>query len=175
MRTLFVLSLLLCSLTLLSCAPPEPNVAEVRKAIEEMTAQMAEDMKAGVVDTTLARYTDDAISLPNFGPAARGKAEILASYKKMMEMDVKMLEVDFTVTDVEVGGKYAYEIGTYDMTISMMGMPPAPEKGKYLTVWERGTDGTWRIKVETWNTDMPPAMPDTDDDEDEDDKDEDQD
>ncbi|MGB2960627.1 MAG: DUF4440 domain-containing protein [Bacteroidota bacterium] len=173
MRSLFVMSLLLCSLLLVSCAPPGPDVAEVRKTIEQMTDQMEQEMLTGVFDTTLARYTDDAISMPNFGLIARGKAEILASWKKMMEMDMKMTEVEFTVTDVDVSGKYAYEIGTYDMTYSVMGMPPMPDKGKYLTVWELGADGTWRIKVETYNTDTPLPMPEMEDEEDEDEEDED--
>jgi ketosteroid isomerase-like protein len=132
---------------------------------------MAADMKAGVFDTTLARYTDDAISMPNFGPMVRGKAEISAWHKQMHEMEMEMMEVNFTVTDVEVGGKYAYEIGTYDMTYSVMGMPPQPDKGKYLTVWELGADGSWRIKAETWNTSMEPPMPGMDDDEDDEDDD----
>ncbi|MCK5571190.1 MAG: DUF4440 domain-containing protein [Bacteroidetes bacterium] len=168
MKSLFVASLLLCCLLIVSCGPPAPDVAEVRKTIEGMTEQMEKELLSEEFDSTLARYTDDAISMPNFGPISRGKAEILALYRQMRGMEMKVHEAEFTVTDVEVGGNYAYEIGTYDMTFSMMGMPPMPDKGKYVTIWELQEDGTWKIKVETWNTDMQPPIPGMEDDEDED-------
>jgi ketosteroid isomerase-like protein len=28
-------------------------------------------------------------------------------------------------------------------------MTPAP--GNYLVVWKKGSDGVWRLKVDTWN------------------------
>lgn len=43
--------------------------------------------------------------------------------------------------------------------MEMMGMQPMTGGGKYFTRYERGADGRWRIRVETWNTSMPPPMP----------------
>jgi ketosteroid isomerase-like protein len=43
--------------------------------------------------------------------------------------------------------------------MEMMGMQPMTGGGKYPTRYERGADGRWRIRVETWNTSMPPPMP----------------
>ena len=33
------------------------------------------------------------------------------------------------------------------------------DQGKYLTVYERSAAGALKIKVETWNTDVMPPMP----------------
>jgi len=37
---------------------------------------------------------------------------------------------------------------------------PAPmeDHGKYLTIWEKQKDGSLKVKVETWNSDVNPAM-----------------
>jgi len=156
MRIPFVL---IAVVFLASCAPPAPDVDAIRKSIESMTEAMEGEMEAGTFDTTMARYTDDAISMPNFGPMLKGKEAIKGYYNQMQGMGMTMKDVDFTVTDVQVGGPYAYEVGTYKMTIVMPGMIEMPDEGKYLTVWERGADGSWKIKIETWNTDTQPPMP----------------
>jgi len=153
-----LLSLLACAL-LVSCTPPPPDVAEVRKSIEALTDKAEKDMMAGTMDSTMANYTDDAVSMPNNGPLLKGKKAIKEYYSQMMTMGMKFTRVEFVTTDVQVGGSYAYELGTYSMTMEMAGMPSMSDEGKYVTVYERGTDGTWRIKVETWNTNTPMPEP----------------
>ncbi len=124
------LLLLLGCVLLVSCAPPPPDVAAVRKTIEAMTAKSAKDMMAGVFDTTLANYTDDAVSMPNNEPLQKGKPAIKAYYQQMMGMGMKFSKVDFVTIDVQVGLPYAYEVGTYTMTMEMAGMPSMDGPGQ---------------------------------------------
>lgn len=159
MRFSLVLTLLTLAMLLISCAPPAPDVANIRKNIEAMTESMEEEMEAGTFDSTMSRYADDAIQMPNFGPMLRGKDAMREYYKEMQAMNMTMKDVEFTVTDVQVGLPFAYEIGTYTMTVLMPGMPEIPDEGKFLTVWEQAADGSWKIKVETWNTNNQPPMP----------------
>jgi ketosteroid isomerase-like protein len=149
----------LSTFLLCSCAPPQPDIAQVRKAIEAITEKSEKDMLNGTIDSTMSQYTEDAISMPNFEPIIRGKEGLKESYKKMAAMGVKFPKVEFTTTDVQVGGAFAYEIGTYNMVVQMPGVPDIPSSGKYLTVYERAADGSWKIKVETWNSDAMPSMP----------------
>jgi len=149
----------LCALFLVSCAPPPPDVAEVRKAIEAITEKAEKDMVNGTMDSTMSAYTDDAVSMPNYEPIMRGKAAFKESYRKMMAMGIKFPKAEFTTTDVQVGGTFAYEIGTFNMVVQIPGMPEIPSSGKYLTVYEHAADGSWKIKVETWNADAMPSMP----------------
>ena len=154
MRTALVLCV--SALVLASCAPPAPptaNLEEARKVIEGIMDKAEKDMLAGVTDTTLTNYTDDAVSMPNNGPFLRGKAAIREYYKRTMQMGFTFTNVDFVTVDVKVGGRFAYEIGTYTMTMEMAEMEPITDQGKYLMIYEYGEDGKWRIKIETWNTD----------------------
>jgi ketosteroid isomerase-like protein len=154
-----ILSLLVFGLVLFSCAPPKPDVAQVRKFIEDMNAKSSKEMVMGVWDTTLANFTDDAVSMPNFRPMSKGKKAIKEQYGQMMGMGMKFTNVDFRTIDVQVSGDYAYEIGTYTMSFEMPSMPPMTDEGKYLTVYEHAKDGSWKVKVETWNTNKEPPMP----------------
>ena len=159
MRINLLLTFCCLAVLVVSCAPPAPNVAEVRKAIETMNKEMQAEMESGIMDTMMARYVDNPISMPNFSPMLTGKAAIKDFYQQMRDMGMTMKDVNFTIVDVQVGGPYAYEVGTYKMTFVMPGMVEMPDEGKYLTVWEKAPDGSWKIKIETWNTNMPPPMP----------------
>ena len=154
-----IIPLLLLGLILVSCAPKPPDVAEVRKAIEAMTAKSEQDMVAGTWDTTLANYADDAVSMPEFMPMAKGKKAIRELYAQMMGSGMKFIKVDFVTMDLHVSGEYAYEIGTYTMTFEMPPMGQMSDAGKYVTVYQQAKDGSWKVKVETWNSDKAPAAP----------------
>ena len=145
-------------LLLASCSAPPADVAKIRKEVEGLGEKSSKDMMAGIYDTTLSQYADDAVSMPNNGPLLRGKPAIKAYFTQMMN-GLKFSSVNFTTTDVFAGGPYIYEIGTYAMTMTIPSMPEMSDKGKYITVYERGKDGKLKIKAETWNTDTMPPMP----------------
>lgn len=154
-----MLPVLLCALVLCSCVPAKQDVAQVRKTIEAMTQKSAKDMLAGVTDTTLSQYTDDAVSMPNNGPLLRGKKAMKEYYGAMLTMGVKFLSVNFTTTDVIVNGPLACELGTYTMTFQIPGTGETTEVGKYMTLYEQASDGAWKIKADTWNTNVAPPAP----------------
>lgn len=154
-----VLALLTLTALLIASCSQEPDHAKVKGEIDAFLAKSAADMMAGTMDTTMAQYADDPYSLPNNGPMLHGKAEIKDFFGKMMSMGMKFTNVKFTSVDVSAGGKYVYDIGTYDMTMEIPGMGTMTDKGKYINIYERGADGKLKIKAETWNNDTMPQMP----------------
>lgn len=159
MRSLLVITLTTLLFAACSGPTPAPDLAAVKAEVEALVAKAAADMVAGTMDTTMSQYTDDAISLPEYGPLLRGKEAIKAHFTQMMGMGMTFTDVKFTTVEVSAAGPYVYEVGTYAMTVNMPNMGAMPDNGKYLTVYERGADGKLRIKVETWNTDKMPEMP----------------
>jgi ketosteroid isomerase-like protein len=156
MRALVVL--LFTALLLASCSQA-PDNAKIKSEVEALLAKAAAEMTAGTMDTTMAQYADDPWSLPNNGPMLHGKAAIKEYYGKMMQMGIKFSAVKFTNAEVSAAGKYVHDIGTYEMTMEMPAMGSMTDKGKYITIYERGADGKLKIKYETWNTDTMPPMP----------------
>jgi uncharacterized protein (TIGR02246 family) len=132
---------------------------KVRETIEKNNKKLVEGMLAGDAEQMTAFYTDDAISLPGYEPAARGISEIKKKTLEGLATGYKITAAQFETTDVIGGGNLAVEVGKWIMTITVPGNPaPMNDKGKYVTVWEKQSDDTWKIKVETWNTDSNPAM-----------------
>jgi ketosteroid isomerase-like protein len=42
-------------------------------------------------------------------------------------------------------GDIAYETGTYSMTLSDTKKKAATEKGHYVVVWQKQSDGSWKV------------------------------
>ena len=54
-------------------------------------------------------------------------------------------------------GKSAIETGTFEWTLTPKSGAAMTDKGKYLTVWKKQADGTWKIIRDINNSDLPPA------------------
>jgi len=131
--------------------------AEYKSKIEAMNKEMVKDMLAGNTAKILANYTEDAISLPSYQPIAMGLAAIKKSSEEMAKSGVKFTSFTPTIVKVIVNGNHITEIGTYKISMTTPAAPtPIEDHGKYLTVWEKQKDGSLKVKVETWNSDVDP-------------------
>lgn len=133
------------------------DTAELKKKIQAMNDKAAEMMVANDEGGMWANYTEDVISMPSYEPMLKGIEACKQSYKKMNESGMKMTAFKSVVTDVIDAGNYVVDIGTYKISMSMPGMDmPWDDHGKYMTIWEKQDDGSLKVKVETWNTDVNP-------------------
>jgi ketosteroid isomerase-like protein len=57
--------------------------------------------------------------------------------------------------DVMVSGDLAVETGTFAWTLQPKSGAEVKDKGKYLTVWKRQADGSWKIVRDIDNSDLP--------------------
>ena len=133
------------------------DTAGLKKKIQEMNDKAAEMMVKNDEAGMWANYTEDVISMPSYEPMLKGIEACKQSYKKMNEFGMKMTAFKSVVTDVIDAGNYVVDIGTYKISMSIPGMDmPWDDHGKYMTIWQKQDDGSLKIKVETWNTDVNP-------------------
>lgn len=59
--------------------------------------------------------------------------------------------------DVARSGDLGYTSGAYEMTFKDATGKPLSDKGKYVTVWKKQKDGTWKVLLDIFNTDLPPT------------------
>jgi len=157
MRTILILAV--ASLLLVSCSSPQPDMAALKKTIEEYNAASVDAMKSGNSDKVLAYYTEDAMEMAPNMAMIKGKAAIKDFQAQMAKSGMKIIDAKFTSVDIDAGGKVAYEVGTYEMTITMVNAPSMNDKGKYIAIWKLQEGGSWKVSAETWNSDMPvPSM-----------------
>ncbi len=100
-------------------------------------------------------YTDDAVVMPPNHEAVRGRANIEAFFKEMEGANITL-----TPFESAMSGSTAYEAGTYQMAITPKTGQPTTDKGKYVVILKKGSDGQWRLSHDIFNSDMPlPAPP----------------
>jgi uncharacterized protein (TIGR02246 family) len=130
--------------------------------LAEVTAigdALAAAMLANDAETMLAMYAEDAISLPNYGPRMQGSEAFRRHHEEMSAAGMKILSFSSDPTEAWAAGDHVIEIGTFEITLEMPGMPNTIEdRGKYMTVYVRNDEGALKIKAETWNTDVNPMM-----------------
>ena len=135
----------------------QQSAREYQSKIEELNKEMVSSMLEGNMEKSISMYTDDAISMPSFEPMREGKAAIRKGMEQMIGMGMKVTSFEPTIKKVIPDGNLITEIGTYKIKISMPGKDqPIEDHGKYLTLWEKQKDGSLKVKVETWNSDVNP-------------------
>jgi ketosteroid isomerase-like protein len=125
--------------------------------VQALTKEFAKNMVEGNMEKVLSIYTPDAISMPSYEPMQEGIAAIRAANDKMVKSGMKYNSFELTTVKITVNGNLIHEIGTYKVNLSMPGMDkPVDDHGKYLTIWEKQKDGSLKVKIETWNSDIDP-------------------
>jgi len=101
-------------------------------------------------------YAEDAVLLPTAEPIVVGKSAIRKEWQHILSIPDFQNQSALTKIDVSSSGDMAYSMGTYLATMLGEDGKPVTEPGKWLSVWKRQADGSWRISADTYNTDIPP-------------------
>ena len=125
-------------------------------AVKAADTQWAKAPAAHDVETTLSYYADVAYAMPPNQEMASNKSSIRKIWTDRL---AKGTDVTWTpgVADISSAGDLVYLEGYYiDTTKPAKGKgAPSLERGKYLSVWKKQADGTWKVVANTWNSDMP--------------------
>ena len=125
-------------------------------AVRSQDDVWASAIAAGDLDSVMSLYADDAVSMSNGAPAAKGKAAVRESYAEFLKAkprDITLTSGDASFSD---DGTVAYESGSFTGTLDGPGGKPAKMAGDYLAVWKKD-GGVWKIVVEVSNSTLPPA------------------
>jgi ketosteroid isomerase-like protein len=146
------------SVLLVSCtnATPDTHDADV-SALKDTEAAWVKDAATKDVEKWVAHYTDDASVLLPETPILTGKDPIRGGIRPMISDPNFAVTFGATKVDVAKSGDLGYTQGTYSLTLSNpKTKAPYVEKGKYLTVYRKQADGTWKSVEDTFMADTPP-------------------
>jgi uncharacterized protein (TIGR02246 family) len=96
-------------------------------------------------------YAEDAIAYPPDEPVAVGRAaakKVWAAY-----FADPTFTISWKTTHAEVSGDLGYTTGTYEDSLKGSDGKVVTEKGKYVCVWKRQKDGSWKAIHDSWNSD----------------------
>lgn len=154
--------LMVVTLALLGCqaaaSSPAQDEAAVTAAVNQIYAEYAASLKAGDPDRWTALWTEDGMQLVPDMPALDGKPALRADIGAFLDA----FEVDMAMDnqEVEVAGDWAYARGLYTATLTPKdGSDPIPIDGKYLSIFQKQPDGSWKLHRDVYNSNVPPPAP----------------
>jgi len=124
----------------------------IRKADQQwMAAYAAKD-----VDKSAAFMAPDgAMYAPN-APAVQGLEAVKSMAAEMFKLpDVKLTWTP-TLVEAAKSGEIGFSSGTYAFSFKDPSGKTIDDKGKYVTVWKKQADGSWKVVRDIFNSDMPP-------------------
>jgi ketosteroid isomerase-like protein len=137
-----------------SSPSPSEKPSDVERLLRDLDVQWAKAAAAKDVEQAIGYYSDDAIVLPPNATGAATKEAIRNVWKDMFASP--SLVISWQPTRVQVGksGEMAWVRGRYELTMNDESGKPIDDRGKYLEVWEKQTDGNWKCAAEMWNSDL---------------------
>ena len=159
-RYWFALAVCLPVINLAACvappAPPQGLTEADRAALRQADAQWETSANANDFAAVGALYADEAMLLPPNAEAVRGRAAIQAYFEGFPPFSDLKLQPQ----EIEGCADVAYTVGTYSMMITLPGAATAmPDRGKYIEIWRKGADGSWKIERDIFNSDLAAPMP----------------
>jgi len=146
------------ALLALGCAQPQ---APDTRAADEAAIRVAEaawSSAAGAkdVNAAVAYYADDASIFPPNGPIATGKEAITQMWTELIQAPGAAISWQTAKVEVARSGDLAYSSGTYEYAMNDPAGNPVADRGKYVTVWKKQADGSWKVVADIFNSDLPP-------------------
>jgi ketosteroid isomerase-like protein len=111
------------------------------------TAQQLFEANSGRSARTCARR------LASVEPARKGADEIELWARGLLEA-VTVQEIDIAVDGVRVAGDWAVSHGSWDTTLEVGGNVMS-DATRYVVIWERQSDGAWKVVHAVWNSSLP--------------------
>jgi len=166
-RALIVAVTLGAVLALAACAPAAeqsevtqdaPDASADLAAISALLEEVKQADMSGDVEGLLACYSDDVVSMPPDLPAIVGKDALRAYYEEAFsQLSIESLEM--TAAETHVAGDWAFSRGKFEETVTPSGGDAFDVVGKYLFIFHREADGSWKIARLIGNMDGPlPGM-----------------
>jgi len=157
------LSLVTAVLVIVGCSNSGQQTAQKEQAAGEVDRRAADEaairandsawIKAIAANNTqqaMSYYTSDAVLMAPGMPLASGTDAVGKTWSALTSMPGFALT--FAPDKVVVSGDMAYEVGSYALTTNDKKGKPHTENGKYVAVWQRQADGSWKAVVDAPTT-----------------------
>ncbi len=128
-----------------------------KAAVQDTLDKYSAAMNAEDSDLWISLYDENGIQMSPNASAVVGKPAI----EKGIRQSYQALDWEkFTIRleEVQVGGDWGFARGTYSAFITpKAGGETAFIDGKYLTIFKRQPDGSWKIFRDCFNSNVPPS------------------
>ncbi len=132
--------------------PARPKGREaLLESLKKADLDFAEATKARRLDGWMSAFAEDATGFPAGKPMISGTAELRKHYAGMFEDPNFEISWKPVKADVAAGGDLGYTIGVAEFRTKAKDGSPMIRPGKYLTVWKKQKDGSWKVVADLGN------------------------
>jgi len=128
------------------------EMSRAEAAVRRMTHEWVLACNTKHLDDLLDLYVADTLVLRSNYPPVRGVAAVREFFFGALEAGLGDVEVE--PLRLEVAGDLAYEAGRCKALVPGASGKRREERGKYLWVFSRQTDGEWKLAVDCWSSDL---------------------
>jgi ketosteroid isomerase-like protein len=132
------------------------DTARLLSSLRAADSSLQAAVAARDAERTAAFYAEDAVLMPVAEPIVEGRLAILEEWRHVYGIPGFTSSSHLVAASLSTAGDLGYTRGTYESGMQGTGGRAVVERGKWVSVWKRGTDGSWRIIVDISNTDAPP-------------------
>ena len=159
LRAILVSSLVIIGFALACQQPPPPSPPDTRaadeRAIREAEAAWSKATTAKDLERTLSFLADDCSALPSNAPIVTGKEALRAYWSQASTAPGSSVSWRATSVQVARSGDLGYVVGAYESAGKDAKGRPVTDRGKYVEVWKKQPDGSWKVVVDIYNSDLP--------------------
>lgn len=113
-----------------------------------------EAFAAGDLESSLKFCADDCVVMAPNAPAAIGGEAIRELLRGWFKPGLK---ISWTPDRVDVSDDLGFSSGAYEMSFKDPAGNTISDHGKYVIVWKRQADGSWKVVRDISNSDLPQA------------------
>lgn len=135
----------------------QPTLNPGALVLMDLERRFAAAVATGGGKTFASWFADDAVSLSNGRPAVLGRGAIAAG----ANWDPKAYQLTWTPAGAQMGpsNDMGFTWGHYEGRSKDSHGEPVTVNGRYITVWKKLADGTWKVAMDASATE-PPATGD---------------
>ena len=154
MRTHLLYRTAIAAVALLAAACAKTaNVEQEKAALLAADKEWSQSTKDA--DKFVSFYVADATTYPPGMPKTTGAQNIKKGIAEMMALPGFSLQWTPETADVGAAGDLGYTAGSYTLTMQNGAGNPVTDKGKYINIWRKQSDGKWKVAADTYNSDLP--------------------
>ena len=146
------------AMVLTSCAPakapaPAVDTAAEAKALIQLDDDWSKAAATRDAEKVASFYAEDALAYPPNEPLATGRPTAQKVWAAYLADSTFSISWKTDHAEVAASGDLGFTAGTYEDSFRGPDGQMVNEKGKYLCVWKKQADGTWKAMHDMWNSD----------------------
>jgi ketosteroid isomerase-like protein len=138
---------------LAALAPQSVDKDADAKTLTKLDEEWSKAAAAKDIEKVVSYYAEDAVAYPPDGPVAIGKAAAKKAWAMLLAMPDISISWKTAHAEAAASGDLGFTSGTSEVSVKGPDGKPVSQKGKYVCIWGKQKDGSWKAIHDIWNSD----------------------